>query len=124
MPWSPSFEDAVPDPRLDPYRNRVAQLMDGDVVAGHVLVETDYRAEVRGGFLWWRRWASPTEFALLFTRVGAAETRTTALGPADFALFDRWSTDGYVDDTRVLDVLWLDENTSRRLHDEVFAHQH
>jgi len=27
MPWSPSFDDAAPDPRLDPYRGRAAELV-------------------------------------------------------------------------------------------------
>lgn len=124
MPWSPSFDDAAPDPRLDPYRGRAAELTDGDRVVGHVLVETDYSAEGLGGALWWRRWAAPAEFAVVFTKIGDAEPRTTGVSPADFALFDHWAADGYDDAGRRLRVVWLDEEASARVHDEVFAHQH
>ena len=124
MPWSPSFADASGDVRLDPYRGRAAELRDGDQVVGHVLVETDFRAERAGGLLWWRRWSPPAEFAIVFTRVGEVEPTTTAVAPADLDLFDRWAASGYVDAGRVLTPVWLDDAGSQRVHDEVFAHQH
>lgn len=124
MPWSPSFEDAQPDPRLTAYRGRAARLTEGDQTAGYVLVETDFTAEARGGLLWWRRWSTPAEFAIVFTKVGDDEPRTTAVSPADFALFEHWAQDGYDDQGRKLAVVWLDDAESERVHHEVFAHQH
>jgi hypothetical protein len=124
VPWSPTYDDAEPDPRLDPYRDRAARLMDGGSVAGYVLVETDYRAELEGGALWGRRWARPVELAIVLTKLGDAEPRTAGVDPADFDLFDRWARAGYDDNGRILQVVWLDETESARVHDEVFAHQH
>lgn len=124
MPWSPSFANVVPDPRLDPYRGRAARLLDGDDVVGHVLVETDYSAESLGGVLWWRRWAVPVEFAIVFTQIGEAEARTTGVGTGDLDIFNRWAEVGYDDAGRRLSAVWLDESESQRVHDEVFAHEH
>lgn len=124
MPWSPSFANVVADPRLDPVRGRAAALVEDGSVAGYVLVETDYTASSTGGILWWRRWEEPAEFAVVFTKIGDAEPRTTAVAPADLDLFDVWASRGYDDNGRVLSVTWLDEEESRRVHDEVFAHQH
>jgi hypothetical protein len=124
MPWSPSYDDAEPDPRLDRYRGRAAHLMDGEVLAGHVLVESDYRAEVTGGALWWRRWSRPFEFATVFAKIGTGEATVAALDPSDADLFDRWAEHGYEVGRRVLQVVWLDEAESERVHDEVFGHEH
>ena len=124
MPWSPSFDSAVPDPRLDPYRSRAAQLVDDGEVVGHVLVETDYSSDILGGVLWWRRWAEPVEVALVLTRLGDAEPTTAGIGPENLDLFARWATDGYAEAGRRLVVEWLDDSASARVHDEVFGHQH
>lgn len=124
MPWSPSFANVVADPRLDPYRGRAAALVEHGSVAGYVLVEADYTASCAGGILWWRRWEDPTEFAVVFTKIGDAEARTTAVAPADLDLFDVWAARGYDDNGRVLNVAWLDDAESQRVHEEVFAHQH
>lgn len=124
MPWSPTYDAAVADPRMDPYRSRAARLMAGETVAGHVLVESDFRADLEGGALWWRRWGTPYEFAVVFTRIGAAEPDVVALDPADVGLFDQWAEHGYADGGRTLQVVWLDEAESARVHDDVFAHEH
>jgi hypothetical protein len=55
VPWSPTSA-CLPDARLDPYRNRVAELLRGDQVVGHALILTEYVGRALGGHLWWTRW--------------------------------------------------------------------
>jgi hypothetical protein len=124
MPWSPSFTDAVPDPRLDAYRGRAARLTDADVVVGHVLVESDFRADVTAGMFWWSKWGPSSEFAIIFARLGESEAEVTAVDADDLGLFDQWATNGYADGDRRLKVSWLDADESARVHAEVFGHQH
>lgn len=124
MPWSPAFSDAVFDPRLDSYRNRAARLMVDGRVAGYVLVESDFRAECRGGMLWWRKWAAPSEFAVIFTRTGEDEPVVSTVEAEDFAIFERWNESGFVDAGLRLTPVWLDDAESQQVHDGVFAHQH
>ncbi len=66
MPWNPSFVGAMPDPRLDPYRNRVAEVHDEKGLYAHLVVGTDFRSEQERGHLWWRRWGRPQEFAVCY----------------------------------------------------------
>ena len=54
--WSPASE-CLPDARLDPYRNRAAELLRGGQLVGHALVLTEYVGHALGGHLWWTRWA-------------------------------------------------------------------
>ncbi|MGO4256901.1 hypothetical protein [Marmoricola sp. RAF53] len=123
MPWSPSFGDAVPDPRLDPVRDRAARLEHDAQACGYVLVETDFMAAQLGGVLWWRRWATPQEYAVVLTRLGE-ETREVAVGNDDLDIVARWAADGFTDGGATYAMVWLDQAESRRVHDEVFAHHH
>ncbi|MCW2787515.1 MAG: hypothetical protein JWP74_4032 [Marmoricola sp.] len=124
MPWSPSFEGAVPDPRLDPVRSRAARLeLEGQPV-GHLLVETDFMAAKSGGFAWWRRWSAPLEYAVVLTRLADGETRETWVANHDLGIVAAWAADGYQDAGTTYAMVWLDEADSLRVHDEVFAHQH
>ena len=62
MPWSPPFDTApIRDPRLDPFRNRVAELWQADELCGHALWLENAASPQTGGWLWWRRWAPPHE---------------------------------------------------------------
>lgn len=56
MPWSPKSEFR-PDARLDPYRDRAAELVRDGRIIGHLLVRTEYVSDAPGGHLWWTRWA-------------------------------------------------------------------
>lgn len=123
MPWSPSFENAVPDPRLDAVRNRAARLEHAGETAGHVLVETDFMADQLGGLLWWRRWAAPREFAVVLTRIGD-ETSEAAVGNDDLGIVAAWARDGFQHAGTSYAMVWLDEAESRRVHDDVFKHDH
>lgn len=55
MPRLPT-SDCRPDTRLDPYRNRAAELLRDGQIVGHALVLTEYVSTVLGGHLWWTRW--------------------------------------------------------------------
>jgi len=77
VPWSPA-SDHRPDARLDPYRNRVAELLRDDRIVGHALVLTEYVGVALAGHLWWTRWAPYQEIPAL-----------------SIALFDGYRLDDY-----------------------------
>lgn len=75
MPWKPSAAGQVRDPRLDPYRNRVAAVRSDDgQLCGHLFVKTDFMHEQVGGHLWWRRWSAPEEFAVCYLNAADADS--------------------------------------------------
>lgn len=126
MSWSPSFADAQPDPRLDPYRGRVAVATRYGEPAGHLLVETDYLAERISGRLWWRRWATPTEYAQVFTQFPEhPSTEPTWVLPAEIdELVAIWATGRHIEDGTAYGITWLGAAEAERVHREVFRHQH
>lgn len=124
MPWSPSFESAQPDPRLDPFRGRAAVATRYGEPAGHLLVHTDFLAEQLGGRLWWRRWARPVEFAEVHAAFGTLITIEQVLPAGVDALVAEWAAGTYTADGTRYGLTWLDEAGSERVHREVFGHQH
>lgn len=124
MPFKPSFDDARPDPRLDGVRGRAAELVLDGAVAGHLLVETEYGAERTGGLLWWQRWETPHEFAIVLTDFGHGHAHQAWVQPEDFDVFETWATDGFADHGTSFEVRWLDEAAAARVHTEVFGHHH
>jgi hypothetical protein len=94
VPWFPAPE-SLPDPRLDRYRNRVAELLRSDQLVGHAMVLTEYVGEAVGGHLWWTRWAPlqeiPSVTIILFdgSRVEASWTHSAGLE----AELDHWAHD-------------------------------
>jgi len=124
MPWSPSFENAPTDPRLDPYRGRAAVATRYGEPAGHLLVHTDFLAEQLGGRLWRRRWAKPVEFAEVHVFLDGSLAIEQVL-PAD--LDDRvaqWVAGTYFVAGTTYGLTWLDATESERVHREVFGHHH
>ncbi|MET3962633.1 hypothetical protein ABIE44_002567 [Marmoricola sp. OAE513] len=126
MPWSPSFEGAVPDPRLDPYRGRAARLSRDGVASGHVLVETDYLADRLSGWLWWRRWQDPTEFPVVMTKLddGSFDSDDWVRPERIDALLATWAAGRDEVQGTTYEITWLDQQESDRVHHEVFGHQH
>ncbi|MCZ4499975.1 MAG: hypothetical protein JWQ74_2530 [Marmoricola sp.] len=124
MPWSPSYDDAAPDPRLDPFRGRAGVLsLDGTEV-GHVLVETDFGATRSGGALWWSRW-EPGEFAVVVTRIGTELGEDLWLMPEQLdGPVTRWAAGEHDHAGTTYAVTWLDEAGSDQAHREVFGHHH
>ncbi len=124
MPWSPSFENARPDPRLDPFRGRAAVATRYGEPAGHLLVHTDVLAEQRSGRLWWRRWAAPVEFAQVHVLLDGTLTVEQVL-PADIdARVVQWAAGTYNVAGTTYGLTWLDAAGSERVHREVFGHHH
>lgn len=124
MPWSPSFANAQPDPRLDPYRGRAAVATQYGEPAGHVLVETDFLSERLSGQLWWRRWETPVEYAQVHTHFSSSSAPTWVL-PTDIdARVAEWAAGTYTDGGTTYGLTWLDAAESERVHREVFGHQH
>ena len=56
----------VPDPCLDPFRDRAARATLPDGRSGVLYVESDRLATLESGHLWWRRWSAPYEIAILW----------------------------------------------------------
>ena len=66
VPWNPDrSEAAVPDHRLDPYRDRGALVRLGDQEVMRIYVQVDALWTQTSGHLWWRRWSKPREFVIL-----------------------------------------------------------
>lgn len=124
MPWSPSYENARPDSRLDRFRGRAAVATRYGEPAGHLLVHTDFLAEQLGGRLWWRRWAMPVEFAEVYTSLDGSVAIEQLL-PAD--IDDRvaeWTAGRCTTAGTTYGLTWLDEAESDRVHRDVFGHHH
>jgi len=124
MPWSPSFDKAQPDPRLDPFRGRAAVATRYGEPAGHVLVETDFLSERVSGQLWWRRWATPREYVQVHTHLGGSAAPTWVLPTEIGDRVAEWSAGTYHDGGTTYGLTWLDDAESERVHREVFHHQH
>lgn len=56
----------VPDPRLDPFRDRAARATLPDGRSGVLYVESVRLATLESGHLWWRCWSAPYENAILW----------------------------------------------------------
>ncbi len=69
MPRQPDFSQHVPDPGLEPYRDRVARLFRGEDEVGLLLVRIDAYAEAESGWWWWTRWGRPSDLLALFWTV-------------------------------------------------------
>jgi hypothetical protein len=124
MPWSPSFEKAQPDPRLDRFRGRAAVATRYGEPAGHLLVETDYLSEKLSGALWWRRWATPVEYAQVHTLLDGTPG-TTWVMPADIGdTVAEWAAGTHTERGTTYGLTWLDQAGSDHVHRDVFGHQH
>ena len=118
--------DERPDPRLDPYRNRVGILALDGATDGHVLVETAFGQFKTGGALWWTRWADPVEFTVVAVIIDGelvADGETAAGDQLDEQLA-RWDAGAHVVGPATYRVTWLDQAESDRAHHEVFGHHH
>lgn len=125
MPWNPSFENARPDPRLDPYRGRAARLTLDDVAVGHVLVEGDHSAHQVGGHLWWRTWAEPVEFARVDTLLAdGTYDDAWVIGEDLDRELDDWAAGRFRFAGTTYHLDWLDEAESAQVHRERFGHDH
>ncbi len=114
MPWYPSFEQAVPDPRLDPYRNRVGRLTCDGALAAWILVETGFEAEELGGHLWWRRFGPLREFVVDYVTVnhGQEEWDLLISGEALDARLTEWDQGKFSLGNRTYSVEWLEVEES------------
>lgn len=125
MPWSPSYDDASPDPRLDLFRGRAGVLSLDGADVGHVLVETDLVAHLEGGRLWWRRWGATEEFALVSARIDDGGYDGDMLMPDELdGPTTRWALGEFDHGSTTYAVRWLDQAESDRVHHEVFGHHH
>jgi len=125
MPWRPSF-DAAPrrDDRLDPYRERAANLTSEiPDFCGTLFVRVQAQAEQIGGALWWRRFTDPIEVAwayLLFADAWDDDWEIWGAEELDRVLAD-WSENKVLYLGNVIQVEWLDDAQSRHVRDLVFG---
>lgn len=75
VPLQPDFSNVNPEPVLQPFRKRLAELMLDGHVAGYLATQVNTMAEVRRGRLWWRHWTPPFEY--LEVVVTAADGNST-----------------------------------------------
>ncbi|MFL6158619.1 MAG: hypothetical protein ACJ72D_21225 [Marmoricola sp.] len=121
MPWSPSFEGARPDPRLNPYRQRAAYLLVGDQRFGHLFIGTDHLAPVTGGRLWWRTWGEPVEYIDGHVHLEPGDLEDFFISPDKVGdEVEAWAAGRFEYRGTAYDVVWLDDQESARVRDEVF----
>jgi hypothetical protein len=66
--WKPDWSQHTPDPRFDPYRERVGRLYRNGDEVGLLLARVDVRATAVSGHWCWTKWSmydSPWEWVIL-----------------------------------------------------------
>lgn len=122
MPWSLPTEPPVHDPRLDPYRERVARLSKDGQHRGFLLVSVEQVVDRLGGRWWWSSWSPWREF------VFAGVVFTDGYPPEDGfwvdqdlgAELERWRRGEFRYLTGPFHLEWLDAAESLRVAQEVF----
>ena len=120
MPWSPSWP-SISDPRLDPYRNRVATLERDGVTVGHVLILAELLSTQVGGRLWWRRW-STQELPMVFVEIVNGDSFDDFVRDTELAYELRhWSRDEFPLFGELLTMCWLSQDEAIRTVPEIFG---
>jgi hypothetical protein len=107
MPWSPEWRNEL-DPRLDPYRNRMAALLRHHQTVGHVLFLTERWSIQLGGILWWRRWSADRELAQPLVTMGRGDIFDQPLDEPELTLeLDAWARNEFPLVGELLELQWL-----------------
>lgn len=111
MPWE-SREEAVPDPRIAPYRDRAAALLlDGQQV-GVLYAQWIQGVAQTGGHLWWRTFLPPRDTLELHIRIGAVDFLDCWVdNDLDADLAD-WSRGVFTCDGVEYECRWLEDPAS------------
>ncbi len=121
MPRSPSWELGR-NPRLDPYRERVARLSKNGAPRGFHLVSVEPVCDRLGGHWWWTSWSPWREFVI-------AEVAFTEGYPPDDSFWvdqdldaelDRWSQGELRYLTGLFDLEWLTAEESLQAARDIF----
>jgi hypothetical protein len=97
MAWKPDWSQVDADPRLDEFRDALAEVtLDGQIV-GYLTTQVHVRCTQSCGHLWWRRWSDyHEELTGLLTRT-AADSR---LREWEDWIYDPRAASGFLDDLR------------------------
>jgi hypothetical protein len=111
MPWR-SREEAVPDPRIAPYRDRAAALLlDGEHVG--VLFAKEIQGAIQtGGHLWWRVFLPPVHTLELTVRIGEEDIYGCWVNDDLEADLADWSRGVFTCNGVEYECRWLDEAAS------------
>ena len=121
MPWSPRWR-LPSDPRVDPYRDRVAALSRRGSLAGHVLILTEHYATQTGGHLWWRRWGPDREVAVPHLEMLDGSYDDSPIGDDDLETeLAQWSRDEMPVLGERLQMRWLEVDEALAVVPVVFV---
>ena len=113
----------VADPRLDPYRGRVALLIMSGHLVGRILVSAEYIAEQTGGHGWWRRWSPFQEVAAVHLRYSDQDRISLSwVDGADLvAALAAWSRHRFHSGPEGLGLRWLSRKESHAIAQNMFG---
>ena len=121
MPRKPDLSRHVPDPRLDPYRERVARVFRGGEEVGLLLVRVDVYAEAESGRWWWTRWGPTYDVLWLFSLVDGSFSDTVVPPEAVDGELDDYAKGLYHHYGEVLRVRWTTPEESAYLRRSRFG---
>lgn len=121
MPRKPPDPDVVLNPRLDPYRERAAELLSDKGVVGWVYVEPVHVGTRLGGRLWWTRWGPPTEHLDLWVTTESDELNDLWIMDDQVdELIDHWDRGRFVYADLDCGLRWLDDDRSAELRRAIY----
>ena len=117
----PDWSQHTPDPRFDPYRERVGRLYRNGDEVGLLLVRVDVRATAVSGHWWWTKWSpmydSPWEWVILD---GKFSDHVIGRDEADRAL-QNYAAGRFELYGETLRVEWTTPEESSRLREDPFG---
>ncbi len=116
----PDWSQHTPDPRFNPYRERVGRLYRNGDEVGLLLVRVDVRATAVSGHCWWTKWSmydSPWEWVILD---GKFSDHVVGRDDAERALQD-YAAGLFTTLGGTLQVEWTTLEESSRLRQEAFG---
>lgn len=117
----------VYNPRLDPYRHRAARFELNSGGSRKFYVQPDVLSTLRSGHLWWKRWAPPEEFVILWVLEKNEYESDDWILPVELdSELDDWGQGTFRWKGETHQLTWLDEieaQAIRRLFDIEVIHQ-
>lgn len=119
--WKPPADlPSIPNPRIDPFRDRAGALtrLDDGSAAGQVYIEVEQVSAQLGGGLWWRRWGPWRDSLLIYVEIGDEIDDISIGEPHIDDEIDEWRTGRFSHGDDEYAVEWLDDTETARVRTE------